>query len=122
MIGDNLAKSFETSITRSAALTYPDYYGGGYIDEDNNFVILIKGDTLEHKNALTKRTKSNNFKLATCDYSYNTLKETIDNLNVLLTDENKVKVAESIELYSFGILDNENRIYIRFRKLYFSKY
>lgn len=112
MIGDNLAKSFETGITRSAALIYPDYYGGGYIDENNNFVILIKGDTLEHKNALTKRTKSNNFKLATCDYSYNTLKETIDNLNVLLTDENKVKVAESIELYSFGILDNENRIYI----------
>ena len=53
MIGDNLAKSFETNITRSAALTYPYYYGGGYIDEDNNFAILITGDTLEHKNALT---------------------------------------------------------------------
>lgn len=112
VIGDNLARSFESGISRSSGLIYPDYYGGGYIDQENNFVILIKGDTLEHKNALIQRTKSNNFKLSTCDYSYNELKETIDDLNLLLTDESKVKVAESIKLYSFGILDNENRIFI----------
>lgn len=111
-IGDNLISSFSAGVLRSGALSFPDYYGGSYIDENNNFVILVKGDVDEYKEDFVNRTKSNNFKLNSCDNSYLLLNNTIEQLNKIVQDESKQILLRDVKLYSFGILDDSNQIFI----------
>lgn len=111
-IGINLMESFNAAPLRSNASIYPDYYCGAYIDNDNNFVILVKEDTSLYKENFVQRTKSNDFLMRTATYSMNELNETLNLLNSFMFNEVNKAAIENCGLESFGLLPNENRIFI----------
>lgn len=47
ILGENLLNSFSTTMTRSFEKEdYPDFYGGAFVDEKGQFVILVPSEEL----------------------------------------------------------------------------
>ena len=111
-IGINLMESFNATPLRSSTLVYPDYYCGAYIDNDNNFVILVNEDTALYKDNFVQRTKSSDFLIKSATFSMNELNETLDLLNAFMFNEGNKPIIERCGLESFGLLPNENKIFI----------
>lgn len=111
-IGINLMESFNATPLRSNTLLYPDYYCGAYIDNNHNFVILVNEDTALYKDNFIQRTKSSDFLIKPATYSMNELNETLDLLNSFMFNEGNKPIIENCGLESFGLLPNENRIFI----------
>lgn len=117
VLGDNLDHSFESSMTKSGEILYPDYYGGSYINEKGKLVVLVVGDTAQYRSNILSRTRSNNFELIQCDYSYNKLLNVINNLNSYFETQEGIKVFHDLSINAFGLLDNKNRIFVNIRNL-----
>lgn len=64
----NLMDSFEAS-GHGTELTRPEYFGGAYINDDGNFVILIKGNPADYRREFEERVKGGGFILKETDVS-----------------------------------------------------
>ena len=111
-IAQTLEMSFASKVTRSytGEMNYPDYYGGVFLDKDGKLIVLTKGDCELYRQELTTRAASNNFTIKPCDYSLNELLEVIDELNQYM--ENNQPMCEELQLYSFGLKTDINRVYV----------
>lgn len=110
----NLNSSFESfSITRSLVYeTYPDYYGGCFVDDNRNIVILSKEDNEKVRQDLVQRLGTDNFLIRLCAYSYNELKDVYRQIqNFWLNDAND-KICNRATLVCFGINDVSNTVEI----------
>ena len=58
----NLMDSFEAS-GHGTELTRPEYFGGAYINDGGNFVILIKGTPADYRGEFEERVKGKDFVL-----------------------------------------------------------
>lgn len=113
MLGKNLINSFPKVVTRSGEqITYPDYYGGAFINKDKRFVVLVKGDTAIYKDDLIRRTQSNDVLVIPCVYSYEELKNILDQLRVIFLDESKRSIIDATTMRAFRLNTTENRIEI----------
>lgn len=75
-LAKNLLKSFYNST--SDTITYPQYYGGMYVDHQNNkCVIWVIGDTISAKNDLLKRCNGSGFIINNSSVSFSYLAELI---------------------------------------------
>lgn len=112
-IAQTLEMSFAPKVTRSYVeeMNYPDYYGGVFLNEDGELVVLTKGDCELYRQELTTRATSDNFTLKPCDYSLNELLEVIDELNQYM--ENNRSACEELQFYGFGLRTDLNRISIK---------
>lgn len=70
--------------TRSDETIYPDYYGGMYIDDNEDLVVQIVRDKIPEKNSTEYEAylkMLNNSKAEYVKYSYNELKNVLDSIN-----------------------------------------
>lgn len=111
-IAQTLEMSFASKVTRSYVeeMNYPDYYGGVFLNEDGELVVLTKGDCELYRQELTTRAASDNFILKPCDYSLNELQEVADELK--LYKNNNPSVCEELQFYGFGIKTDLNRVMV----------
>ena len=112
----NLKESFKNNVTRTLDNSYPSYYGGMYVNEDNILVVQIVGaDSIAIKNDLALRAKSSQFQMNACKYSYNELLSTAKNLEAYMISHKED--PDNIKFYGFCIRDKENDIEIKLGNL-----
>lgn len=98
--------------TRSLNSDYPDYYGGCYIDENNQLVVYTIGDSVQGRSSIlgmtgdgviTKRGK----------YSFKTLKGIMDVIADFSTNEANRIIADNIGTVS--LMDIQNNIVVQLK-------
>lgn len=105
-----LTEDFLMTYDGSNSVTvYPDYYGGSYTSDDGKLVICIPEDATPAETAALSKLDDDSYVIETVDYSYNTLKEVMGQLNdYFLNEDNDI----SNNINRFGIYDNQNRIVV----------
>jgi hypothetical protein len=106
----NLENSFISTRSTEPTPIYPDYYGGGYISDNDELVVFVKKgyDKENAKIEFQSRSKSSNILIKECDYSFNELMDLNTKLgNVFCSNNNLVK---DLGWFSVGLLPIENRI------------
>ncbi len=92
----NLLDSFEES-GQGKESGRPEYFGGSYINEDGNFVILIKGNIADYRQEFEERVKGKDFILKQTDVSYAELHRIKDKIGIYMsTDRQNNEVARNI--------------------------
>ncbi len=69
--------------TRNATysdISYPDYYAGSYINEDNDLVVKVTKDNLDKASTIREMTRSDDTVIESATYSYNELTELKDSI------------------------------------------
>ncbi|MCS2429342.1 S1 family peptidase [Parabacteroides goldsteinii] len=109
----NLNSSFY-SLTRSGGTDpiYPDYYGGMYVDDNRDIIVLVKKDESSFRSDLTKRMATDLYIVKECDYSYNELQSLFEEITQFWLNPNNGDLFKSVSLVSFGINDVTNRVQI----------
>lgn len=73
--GEKLLSSFGKTATRSLSDDeYPDYYGGGYIEEGKLIVFIKREDFIKNRSAVINTTDTDYISFREGDYSYKELK------------------------------------------------
>lgn len=110
---NNLNGSFY-SLTRSNETEpiYPDYYGGLYVDDNRNIIVLSKKDDISVRSDLTKRMATDTYIVKECNYSYNQLQSIFEEITEIWLNPNNNDIFKSVSLVSFGINDITNRVQI----------
>lgn len=110
---NNLNNSFY-SFTRNgeSGPVYPDYYGGVYVDNNRNIIVLTKKGATFVRSDLTRRMATDSYTLKECDYSYNELQALFEEITELWLDRNNDNLFEDVSLVTFGINDVTNRVQI----------
>lgn len=110
----NLNQSFGNTMTKSLETVYPDYYGGVYVNENGELVILVtEGSDNAYQKDLSQRCRSNNFITKQCKYSYNELFNIIKRLEAFQTNGANKEKMSSLKFYGFSLADNLNAICIQ---------
>lgn len=104
-----LLKSLDASATRniSSSTDFPEYYGGCYINEEGNLVVLIKEEKHEYAQRFLTRSLSSSIKYETCQYSYNELQQVVDEIRQKASAGNEF-LFNNVSLY--GISEKENSV------------
>lgn len=105
----NLMESFEASGYGTYS-TRPDYYGGSYIDDNGNFVILIKGNPSDYRAEIEERIKGKDVILKQTDISFVELNEIMDTINKYMSDKENNKVAQNILSAALDELNSQIRV------------
>lgn len=66
---------------KKGALYYDDYYGGSYINDSGELVVLLTNNTDKNKAKIKDYTNDVNMTTKQCTYSYNQLMEVINTIN-----------------------------------------
>lgn len=75
-----LLQSFRISRSQTDSIIYPSYYGGAYINQNDQLVILLSDTTKENKRRIENTIGSGNFILQKCQFSYVHLKRVMDDV------------------------------------------
>ena len=98
---NNLMAGFETNKTNTKALDstiYPDYYGGCYINENNDLVVYIVGDSIQSTSAIQTLSGDNRTITKVGRYSFNTLKEIMKTLEESAANEPNMAGASLMDM------------------------
>lgn len=110
-IATNLNKTFKSSLkSTDSQLAYPDYFGGATITDEGRLLILVKGDTVKAKEDLISRSKSNDFIIKSCEYSFKELSDLNRQLGDVFEDE---QTREELTWVAVGISPSSNRVFVR---------
>lgn len=103
----NLLESFYDSI--SSEITYPSYYGGMYVDRQNNqCVIYVIGDTVVAKDDLLKRCNGKGFVIYQSEVSLSNLMELMKKLEMYFSDP----MGKEIKLHGMYLDEIHNNIHV----------
>ena len=108
---EKLIKSFED--TKTAKTVYPNYYGGSYIDSNNNLVIYLNNATvqkLEAINSIKQIIKDDGFVIVAGNHSYNELNGVMAVLNEFVENNSNSEIAGSIS--TFYVSDRDNSVVV----------
>lgn len=101
---------------------YPDYYGGTYIDHDNQLVVMLTENNRSLKNALKSVTNNENLKIDIVQYSY----EELTNLMNIISNAMETRVGRKENhqqfevcdnIVSYSLMDNKNRIVVQIKNI-----
>lgn len=95
-------KSFETN-------TYPDYYGGSYVNDYGKLVIMMKD--MESQAAKTFMNEFATVEFKNCLYSHNELQNVVDTIKHRI----KCGAEHCKNIIMFGIEEGDNSISVYFR-------
>lgn len=121
-----LDKICGVSRTNENVKSYPDYYGGSYIEHNGFLTILISGDSIYGASQVVKVTSNPIVRFRKCDFSYQELLNVLDNITKSLEDAPHL-VGENVT--AAGINDQDNTVEVfmadiseynisEFRKIY----
>lgn len=104
--GQRLLESFEK--TRGSSLNdYPDYYGGGYINEDGKLVVFIKGELSTIQETVSRSVANDDVvTYAQATYSYKELKNTLANIASFIENNREDLCAKNIKYYYLNDFEN----------------
>lgn len=107
-IGEKLLNSFGMIGTRSLSDNeYPDYYGGGYINDDGKLVVFVKGDFSKNKSILANSIGDyDNIMYVSGDYSYKELKGIISDITEFIDKNRENDIAKNIRYYYLNDFEN----------------
>ena len=94
------------SQTRSGDVSYPDFYGGSYIDYDGDLVILIK-EGYEGDASDLLGTNVDNVVIKNCKYSYNELLNVLNLIRKKAEEKNEI-LFKTTSMY--GIDEESNSV------------
>ena len=103
-IHDRLMNTFGKTISDRE---YPNYYGGAYIDEDDNYVINVVEDGSDWKDDLELRIDLTDVRINFVQYSYDYLRKLRDK-SAKLVNESEGDLHDSI--VGWGISNKTNKI------------
>lgn len=91
---------------------YPEYYGGTYVDDEGNLVVLITEDAATTRDASEAQMllSCDNIVFMPCKHSYNRLKQLVDSISMLI-DENVVW-SNNIGMYGIDDVNNNVSVYL----------
>lgn len=75
-----LIEGFKQSATRGETSIYPDYYGGCFINDQKQLVVLTKNEGGQAQ-MMSMAANAGNLVFKPCEYSYNYLNQVMDELN-----------------------------------------
>jgi hypothetical protein len=87
---------------KSSKNTYPDYFGGAYINDDGNLVVYSTKDLVATKSNLKSilGVTSDNVIIKPCKYTYNELSSIMDKLNDYKLSNPNNKVAKNFNQHA----------------------
>lgn len=85
---------------------FPEFYGGSYISNTKEYIVMIKGDTSYYRKFLDSLTGTTNYKIKACKYSYNQLDKTMNLMN------KKFKTIKNPNFHTWALDESENSILI----------
>ncbi len=104
---------------------YPDYYGGTYINHENELVVMITENTNTIQKTLKDVTENPTLKFENVKYSYRELNNIIDEIGIGITQnlQNKNSNKDNIYNYITGtvLLDDKNKIEVFIKDINESK-
>lgn len=119
----SLYQSFEKDYPQTAYCDYygithylPDYYGGSYLDNQQNLVLFIIGDSLQYRKELERRLRRNDFSIRQAQYSYKRLLQLRDSIINVLAHNPTYTPPYKRPLFSASIEEDENKIVIWFSR------
>lgn len=115
-IYNNFLKSLEGLVTRNTNVyNYPDYFGGCFTNDNGIcvFQIVSSLNNTEIINDLRDRTKSNNFSIQECKYSYSELNILLSEIKEKLFDESFYETKEKLKWNGCYLDTESNRIVVR---------
>lgn len=118
-----LYQSFEKDYSQTIYCDYygvknylPDYYGGSYIDNQQNLVVFVKGDSLQYRKELERRLRRKDFSIRQAQYSYKSLLLLRDSIIKVLAHDSTYTPPYKHPLFSVSIKEDENKIVIGFNR------
>lgn len=106
-LAGNLIESFYDSI--SNAITYPSYYGGMYVDRQNNqCVIYVIGDSTAVKDDLLKRCNGKGFVIYQSQVSLSYLMELVKRVEVYVSDP----LGKQLKLHGVYLDEIHNNVHV----------
>lgn len=113
---NNFLKSLECGTTPGVEeYKYPDYYGGCYTNNKGIciFQVLSGYGTEDVLKDLKTRSKSNNFSIEECAYSYSDLEAVLSYIKTKLFDRNFDSTRESLKWHGCYLNTEKNRVMVR---------
>lgn len=107
----NLEGSFLVSRSGTNDDIYPSYYGGSYVNEHKQLVILSKNAN-KYRDEFIVRTKATNILVEDCEFSLSELVLQLKKLDSLLKDSNYQSLFDNLQVKSHAIRLDKNRIVI----------
>lgn len=95
--------------------SFPEYYGGSYINSDGDLVILVTDDTKKEVSSISE--VANEPFISECKYSYSDLSDTMDSISNALDTHRKARDGYTDEVICWAIDDKENCIYVYLKTL-----
>ena len=90
---------------------YPDFYGGGYFEENKiDFVICVTDDSAEIREIITAVTGNPDIKIRKVRHSYDELKNEAESLIRLYTDQKEAFTSFNMDIVGSGINVKKNAI------------
>ena len=85
---------------------YPDYYGGTYVNDDGDLVVLITEAAYATRASHEVQTimDEEDVLFATCKNSYNRLQQVVDSIGTLI--KSGAKFASNIGMYGIDVINN----------------
>jgi len=107
-----LINSFGTTKNRfqEEVPKYPKYYGGAYIEENGQLVVLINGKMESGKAAVISIIGEGNIEFIKADFSFAQLTEIMNSLNEYVIRKKNPSVSRNFKTYY--IMDKENRVVV----------
>lgn len=105
--GKRLLESF--GMTRSHLLSdseYPDFYGGGYINNDGKLVVYIKEDIFNGSNTITRAIEDDAIIYVKGNYSYKELKNILSSITSFIESNQESPIANNIKCYYLNDFEN----------------
>ena len=91
---------------------YPDYYGGTYVNDDGDLVVLITEDdyTTRASHEIQTIITEENVLFVTCKNSYNRLQQVVDSISTLM--KGGAEFASNIGMYGIDVINNYVLVYL----------
>lgn len=105
---DELMNSFPQSRATGEKI-YPDYYGGSYINENEQLVVYVTD--LNFVPLVASAENNDTVIYRVCEYSYNELNNVMDTINEYKFANSDSYIADNFN--SYALLDAQNRIEVR---------
>lgn len=111
-----LMEAFKKAATRGANSIYPDYYGGCFINDQKELVVLTTEENGEMQ--IMSLVNADNIVFKSCKYSYNYLKQVIAELNNY-QQNNDNDISNNFLVYYLS--ESQNAIIVEMQECYPSK-
>lgn len=110
----NLIGSFNKQKT---AAPYPEYYGGAYINDNNELVVLVKDLNEDTAQSILQTLSGVDVIIEPAAYSYNELTALYEKLNIAIESDDTVMASIFADVTGFGIDDERNKIVVNFNDI-----